>query len=185
MRLYESFPIVKPHLFYCKGYLKNAKKLAVPRVRGANPAMVGTAYDFCCRAITQQINGILLEERLSPVLELGLRRLFSLDLNYNKEISEMRKTIEDAWQRRIDYIKGELIPVSQLAVDALKMARVEQVHRSGIFQDDPVTNENVEDLVNLCMGTIASASLLQTKEEIFMNVITRETKQSHSSVFAL
>lgn len=170
VKLYESFPVIEPHLFYCKGKsVHTNKKLVVPRVQGADPAVVGTAYDFCCRAITQRINGILIEKGLSTVLEAGLRILSQYDLIAPAEVSKFRTAIEEAWNRRIDYIKGELVPINQLVVDALLMARVEQACRSGRLIADPATNENVEDLINLCMSALTSVDLLQTKEKIYMN----------------
>lgn len=168
--LFKKFPDVTPHLVYCKGDLANQSKgLVVPRLNGADPAIVGTAYDFCCRAITQRVNGLLIEEELSPVLDSGLRALQAFGLSKGKELKDIQSEIQLAWKRRIDYIKGEQLSNETLAVDALNMARVEQAYRSGKFIASPVKEENINDLCALIHCSMIGSRLLQTKEKIYMN----------------
>lgn len=169
IQLFKQFPDVTNHLVYCKGDIATRKGLVAPRVQGADPAIVGTAYDFCCRAITQRVNGLLIEEELSPVLESGLRVLSAYGLAKGKELQEFQSLIPELWKVRTDYINGASIPTLQIAIGALKMAQVEQAYRSGRMMPDPTTDENVRDLCNLINVTLQSSRLLQTKEKIYMN----------------
>jgi hypothetical protein len=169
-KLFNTLPKVQGHLVYCKGDLADQSKgLVVPRFQGADPAIVGTAYDFCCRAITQRVNGLLIEEELSPVLHAGLRLIEARGMLKKRELGDLQLAVAMIWKTRIDYINGASIPVVELARGALKLAQVEQAYRSGKLIADPMTNENVQDLSSLINSTIKGSRLLTTNQKIYMN----------------
>lgn len=168
--LFHQLPRMQDHVVECKGPLGHQTRgMVSPRFQGAEPAIVGTAYDFCCRAIAQRINGTLLEEELSPVLDAGLRALSAFGLAKPSEVKTFQSSIQHFWGERIDYIQGASVSPSQLATGALKMAQVEQAYRSGRLQTDPTTNDNLQDLCNLIESTIQSERLLKTNQKMYMN----------------
>ena len=167
--LFKEFPNVKNHLVECNGAPSKRVSLTIPRLNGANPAIVGTAYDFCCRAITQRVNGILIEEELSPVLDSGLQVIAAYGLAESiEELEQFRKLISELWKTRIDFIKGKSLSTMQLAIGALRMAQVEQAYRSGRLISNPCTSENVNDLCNLINASLESR-LLRTNQKMYMN----------------
>jgi hypothetical protein len=167
--LFDSLPDVKDHWVLCKGPLAtDDNRLVTPRHAGADPAFIGTAYDFCCRALVQKLNGQPLEEQLSPVIDSGLRSITHFNMMSDKEWKKLAKEVENIWQARVDFINGSEMTLDALAHGALRLAYVEQAYRSGrLMQKEWNTQENRIDLINLMKST--SPQLLSTSQKIYMN----------------
>ena len=171
--LFHRFPDVTNHLIRCEGGMKTHRcdGLVIPRETGADPALIGTAYDFWCRAFIQKINKQPLELEPTEQIQRGLAIIHHREFLTGTAFDNFQLHVYNIWKTRNDYIKGIEIPLIEIAKGAITLAYVEQAMRSGQPRKDyiHIFHENIQDLCHLMEKDIKSPRLLMTKEKIYAN----------------
>lgn len=177
--LFDTIPDVTKDLRRCNGTrASSTPSIVVPRKRGASPALVGTAFDFLCRAFVQRANKKNHEILLSPQVLQGFKNIRRDPRMTDSAYGKLQTYIYSGWETRRRYIEGEHIPVKALLEDSLLFAYCEQVYRSGhVPPTSTLTDagfftyreDDVSDLHRLLQLMESSPKLLTTQQEIYMN----------------
>jgi len=168
--LFQQFPDVRNIVKEYKLYPHN--RLVVPRVKGASPTLIGTAYDFWCRAFIQQVNGREIETVLSKQVLHGVFDAKALAYITEEEKKELLVNVHAIWEMRAEYIQRKNIDEDKLLKGCLILAYCEQTFRSNEKPEiDYLTikRKDFDDLKNLATETKNMARIFQTKKSLYMN----------------
>lgn len=178
IKLFKSLPDLKP-LFKTLGYypepFPEVIKPLVYRFKNADPANVGRAYDFWLRAYIQRLNNKLVEDELSLVVQTGIETVLErADLNDITK-SSLKNGIDRIWDKRRKYItEEEDISLQEVLKDSLVLAHFEQICRERnqnkeIIPFAEVSNNDLQDLINIVNLTVKIKKFFKTDKNIVMN----------------
>lgn len=177
--LFRTIPDITKDLRRCNGtQAKGRPSCIYSRTRGAQPALVGTAFDFLCRAYVQKINKKHYELPISPQVMHGFKRIKHDSRMSDSAYGKLQTYIYSGWETRRRYIEGEAIHFKVLVEDSLLFAYCEQVYRSGQLPATATATDagfftyredDVSDLNKLLNAMELSPKLLTTQQEIYMN----------------
>lgn len=172
VKLFSAIPDVQSLFkFYQPKEMEN-NQVVVPRYRNANPSLVGTAYDFWCRAHIQRLNGEEKEVEISRQVLAGITRAIDLGFLNDEEAEILFENVEIIWRIRSRYINGETVDETKLLKGSLILANCEATYRNSKKPTGnylTIKKADYYDLVNLCQATKTVPRIFQTDKGVLLN----------------
>ena len=175
INLFSAIPSFK-HLFHSlQGKTPAFPSYSRPnfkRVKGSNPGIVGTAYDFWFRAYLQGLNNKVVEHQLPLQVSRGLEMLEDDKVLYGKRMVAFKYKIKEIWNKRVLYMKRINKDEKDVVKGSLLLAYCEAYMRSRkrVHGDYfHVLDSDFEDLMKLVEETKKISSVFRTNKNIFYN----------------